>query len=114
MRNAPLPKPARNDAGRALFKPHFLSKDPGIMTGNRQATLYRMVLPDHVCPFGVRAKQMLEQAGYEVDDRILSTREEVDAFKAEQGVSTTPQIFIDGERIGGSDEMERLLATTEG
>ena len=33
------------------------------------AILYRMVLPDHVCPFGVRAKEMLEGAGVAVDDR---------------------------------------------
>ena len=77
---------------------------------DRRATLYRMILPDHTCPFGVRAKQMLEQAGFEVDDRILSSRDEVDAFKAEQGVAATPQVFIDGERIGGSDDLERYLA----
>ena len=76
----------------------------------RTATLYRMVLPDHTCPFGVRAKQLLEKAGFSVDDRILTSRDEVEAFKTEQGVATTPQIFIDGERIGGSDDLERLLA----
>jgi glutaredoxin len=69
-----------------------------------------MVLPDHICPFGVRAKAMLEQAGYEVDDHILRSREEVDAFKAEHGISTTPLVFIDGERIGGSDDLERYIA----
>ena len=74
------------------------------------ATLYRMVLPEHTCPFGVRAKEMLEQAGFEVDDRILSSRSQVDAFKAEQGVSTTPQIFIDGDRVGGSDDLEAFLS----
>ena len=74
------------------------------------AILYRMVLPEHTCPFGVRAKQMLEAAGYLVDDRVLRTREEVDAFEEEQGVATTPQVFIDGERIGGSDDLERFLA----
>ncbi|RSU51142.1 glutaredoxin [Sphingomonas sp. S-NIH.Pt15_0812] len=79
------------------------------MADSRMATLYRMVLPEHTCPFGVRAKQMLEGAGFTVDDRLLRTREEVDAFKAEQEVATTPQIFIDGERIGGSDELERYL-----
>ncbi|RZM18313.1 MAG: glutaredoxin, partial [Sphingomonas sp.] len=26
------------------------------------------------------------------------------------GVDTTPQVFIDGERIGGSDDLERWLA----
>ena len=81
------------------------------MADDRNATLYRMVLPDHVCPFGVRAKQMLEQEGFTVDDRILRTREEVDAFEEEQGVETTPQVFIDGKRIGGSDDLERYLAS---
>jgi glutaredoxin len=75
----------------------------------KNATLYRMILPEHTCPFGVRAKQMLEEAGFDIDDRILRTREDVDAFQAEQGVSTTPQVFIDGERIGGSDDLEAYL-----
>jgi glutaredoxin len=75
----------------------------------KTAELYRMVLPEHTCPFGVRAKQMLEGAGYEVEDNILSAREDVDAFEREHGVDTTPQVFIDGERIGGSDDLERYL-----
>lgn len=79
------------------------------MVEAKSATLYRMVLPNHTCPFGVRAKQMLEGAGYQADDRLLQSREEVDAFKAEQGVVTTPQIFIGEERIGGSDDLERYL-----
>jgi glutaredoxin 3 len=74
-----------------------------------EAILYRMILPDHTCPYGVRAKQQLEAAGFDVDDRILSSREEVEAFKAEHGVSTTPLIFIDDETVGGSDELERYL-----
>ncbi|WP_329959256.1 glutaredoxin domain-containing protein [Sphingomonas sp. Leaf21] len=79
------------------------------MAQDRSATLYRMVLPEHTCPFGVHAKQLLEDAGFEVEDRILHSREEVDAFKAEHGVATTPQVFIDGTRIGGSDDLERYL-----
>ena len=81
------------------------------MTTARKATLYRMILPDHTCPFGVRAKQMLEEAGYEVEDRVLGSREEVDALEDELGVDTTPQVFIGDERIGGSDDLERYLAT---
>lgn len=76
----------------------------------KQAKLFRMVLPDHTCPFGVRAKELLEAAGYDVEDKLLETREEVDAFKAEHHVRTTPLIFIDGEQIGGSDDLERYLA----
>jgi glutaredoxin len=71
-----------------------------------------MVLPDHTCPFGVRAKQMLDDQGFEVDDRVLSTREEVDALKDELGVATTPQVYIDGELIGGSQELEQYLSET--
>lgn len=80
------------------------------MPEQRNAIVYRMILPDHVCPFGVRAKQMLEDAGFAVEDRILRSREEVDAFEEEQGVDTTPLVFIDDERIGGSDDLERYLA----
>jgi glutaredoxin len=70
-----------------------------------------MVLPEHTCPFGVRAKQLLEQQGFEIDDRVLASREEVDAFKAEQGIATTPLVFIGDERIGGSDDLERYLTS---
>lgn len=80
------------------------------MADQRSAVLYRMVLPDHTCPFGVRARDMLEADGFELEEHILGSREEVDAFKAEHGVSTTPQVFIDGKRIGGSEELEAYLA----
>ena len=80
------------------------------MSDTRRATLHRMVLPDHICPYGVRAKAMLEEAGFEVNDQILASRDEVDAFMAEQGIDTTPQVFIDGKRIGGSADLERYLA----
>jgi glutaredoxin len=76
----------------------------------QRATVHRMVLPDHTCPFGVRAKEMLEQAGYEVEDHQLTTRAEVDAFKAEYGLSTTPLVFIGEEKIGGSDDLQEYLA----
>lgn len=77
---------------------------------DKSAILYRMVLPEHTCPFGVRAKQMLERHGYAVDDRVLGTREEVDALKAELQVDTTPQVFIGDERIGGSDALAAFFA----
>jgi len=80
------------------------------MPDAKRATLYRMVLPDHECPFGLKAKALLEETGYQIDEHILTSRAEVDAFEAEHGVATTPQIFIDDRRIGGCDELERQLA----
>jgi len=71
----------------------------------KTATLHRMVMPGHVCPFGLKSKDLLERNGYTVDDQHLTTREDVDAFKAKHGVKTTPQTFIDGERIGGFDDL---------
>ena len=82
------------------------------MAEEKRAVLYRMVLPGHTCPFGVRAKELLQDHGYEIEDNILSSREETDAFEAEHDVATTPQVFIGGERIGGSDELTHFLATT--
>ena len=80
------------------------------MTETRSATIYRMVLPDHTCPFGVRAKALLEEHGFEIDDHVLTSREEVDAFKEKHGLATTPLIFIGEEKIGGSDDLARHLA----
>ena len=75
----------------------------------RRATIHRMVLPDHVCPYGVKALELLEREGYRVDDRPLTSRAETDRFMAEQGVDTTPLIVIDGERIGGYGELRRFV-----
>jgi glutaredoxin len=79
------------------------------MSDNAKATLYRMVLPDHTCPFGLRAMELLVAHGFQVDDRVLRTREEVEAVKEEYGVETTPLVFIGGQRVGGSEELAAFL-----
>ncbi|MFP7722700.1 MauE/DoxX family redox-associated membrane protein [Lysobacter sp. A3-1-A15] len=66
-----------------------------------------MVTGEHVCPYGIKAVDLLKRKGYQVDDRHLATRAQTDAFKAEHGVATTPQVFIDGQRIGGYDDLRR-------
>jgi glutaredoxin len=74
-----------------------------------KAILYRMVMTTHTCPFGLKTAHLLRSAGYEVEDHHLETREETDAFKVEHGVATTPQVFIEGKRIGGYDDIRRFL-----
>ncbi|WP_228244125.1 glutaredoxin [Porphyrobacter sp. GA68] len=71
----------------------------------KTATVYRMVMPDHVCPYGIKTVDLLKRQGFAVDDRHLTTREETDAFKAKHDVKTTPQTFIGGTRIGGYDDL---------
>ena len=77
--------------------------------GAKAARLYRMVMPDHICPYGLKALDLLKRSGYAVEDHPLVTREEVDAFKARHDIATTPQTFIAGQRIGGYDDLRRFL-----
>ncbi|WP_348675775.1 glutaredoxin family protein [uncultured Abyssibacter sp.] len=72
---------------------------------HNSAELYRMVMPDHLCPYGLKSKDLLERQGFEVEDHHLSSREETDAFKEKHGVKSTPQTFIGGKRIGGYDDL---------
>ena len=73
------------------------------------ATIYRMVMEKHICPYGLKAVDLLRRKGFQIDDHWLTTREETDAFKAEHGVKTTPQTFIDGKRIGGYDDLRQYF-----
>lgn len=72
----------------------------------KKAILYRMVTDEHICPFGLRSKDLLEREGYDIEEHKLTTREETDRFKEEHGVKTTPQTFIDGKRVGGYDDLQ--------
>ena len=74
-------------------------------TSAKKAIVYRMVMPEHVCPYGLKTVDLLKREGFEIEDHHLETREETDAFKEKHGVKTTPQTFIGGERIGGYDDL---------
>jgi glutaredoxin len=71
----------------------------------KTAQLYRMVMPDHLCPYGLKSKDLLERQGYAVEDHPLESREATEAFMEKHDVDTTPQAFIGGERIGGYDDL---------
>ncbi len=75
----------------------------------KTAQLYRMVMKEHICPFGLKSKDLLERKGFRVEDHHLTTREETDAFQEEHEVDTTPQTFIGGTRIGGYDELREYF-----
>jgi glutaredoxin len=79
------------------------------MTQSKTAILYRMVMEKHICPWGLKAKYLLERQGYTVDDRWLTTDAETKAFQAAHDVKTTPQTFIDGQRVGGYEDLLRFF-----
>ena len=79
------------------------------MSARPKAVLYRMVMPEHVCPYGLKTRDLLRRHGFEVEDHWLKSRAETDAFKAHHKVETTPQTFINGVRIGGYNEVRAYL-----
>lgn len=72
---------------------------------DKRADLHRMDTSEHTCPWGLKALDLLKREGFEVNDHRLTTRGEIDAFKQEYNVETTPQAFIDGKRVGGYDDL---------
>jgi len=80
-----------------------------LAVSEKRARLFRMATPEHLCPFGLKARWLLRRRGYSVEDHLLTTRAEQDAFKAEHGVSTTPQTWIGDTRVGGYDDLRRFF-----
>ncbi len=67
------------------------------------------------CPYCHRAKQLLDEKGvaYREIDVTSSPELRDEARRRSGGGRTVPQIFIDGEAIGGSDELADLEASGE-
>jgi glutaredoxin len=80
---------------------------------SKKAILYRMVTKEHICPYGLRSKDLLEREGYLVEDNHLTSRNDTDDFKQKHGVETTPQTFIEEKRIGGYDELRKYFGKGE-
>lgn len=75
----------------------------------KKAEIYRMVTPDHLCPWGIKALDLLKRNGFEVADHHLETMDANKQYKEDNGVDETPQIFIEGERLGGYDDLREHL-----
>lgn len=68
-----------------------------------------MVTPDHLCPWGIKALDLLKRHGYEVEDHHLESMDANKQYKEEHDVDETPQIYIEGEHIGGYDALREHL-----
>ena len=63
------------------------------------------------CPFCVKAKGLLHDAGIDFEELVLNRDFNEATIRAISSETTVPQVFINGERIGGSDKLENYLAT---
>ncbi len=63
------------------------------------------------CPYCARARELLEKKGLDyLDIRIDEHPEKRDEMIAKSGGRTVPQLFINGQPIGGCDDMYALEA----
>ena len=68
-----------------------------------------MEINQNKCPFGLRAKDLLQRQGYLVEEIILRSRDEVEQIKSQLDVKTTPQVVIDDKLIGGFDDVKAFF-----
>ena len=61
------------------------------------------------CPFCVRAKGLLNEAGIEFEELVLNQDYTDRTLRAVSSNTTFPQVFINGDLIGGSDDLEAWL-----
>ena len=62
------------------------------------------------CPFCARAKEMLAEHGMPYEEIVLGHDATLRSVRAITGQETVPQVFIDGEYIGGSEALEAWFA----
>ena len=62
------------------------------------------------CPYCSRAKRLLESKGVEFREIVAphGTPERAEAIRRSGGRTTVPQIFIDGQHVGGCDDLLAL------
>ena len=61
------------------------------------------------CPFCARAKDLLQESGIEYEELVLNRDYTDRTLRAVANATSYPQVFIDGEHIGGSDDLEKWL-----
>jgi len=62
------------------------------------------------CPFCAKAKQALHDAGIAYEELVLNRDYTDETLRAVAKASSVPQVFINGEHIGGSDKLAEWLA----
>ncbi len=61
------------------------------------------------CPYCVRAKGLLHDAGIRFEELVLNRDYSEATLRAVSGKATVPQVFINGEYIGGSEDLDQYL-----
>ena len=62
------------------------------------------------CPFCAKAKEALTEEGLPYEELVLNRDYTEQTLRAVTNGTMVPQVFIDGQKIGGSDDLEAWLA----
>lgn len=65
------------------------------------------------CGYCSKAKALLQEAGLEYEELMLNRDFSDRSLRALAGASTFPQVFINGEHLGGADELEAWMANKQ-
>lgn len=63
------------------------------------------------CEYCTGAKGMLDDAGIDFEELVLNRDYSEATIRAVSGKSTVPQVFINGQYIGGSDHLQQYLGS---
>jgi len=77
---------------------------------NERQTASVAIMTREGCPHCARAKQILDENGYPYRELTLGDNFDFLSLQAISGHGTVPQVFINGQRIGGADELEAHFA----
>ena len=81
----------------------------GYIAPNARPPLDVTVFSREGCEFCVRTKGLLNDAGIDFEELVLNRDFSEATIRAISGEATVPQVFIGGERIGGTEQLEQYL-----
>ena len=80
------------------------------IAGDAKAPASVTVMSRKGCPFCAEAKEMLKSAGYEYEELVMGRDYTDRSLRAMVGTTSVPQVFINGDHVGGSVELKSYLA----
>jgi len=80
---------------------------------NAAAPLDVTVFSREGCPYCIRAKGLLNDASIPFEELVLNRDYKESTLRAVSGTSSVPQVFINGDYIGGSEDLEKYLAASK-
>ncbi len=110
----------KNGVVEKMFIEPFVEGDPfevsdadtmlNYIAPNAKKPLDVSIMTRKGCPFCAKAKAMLQDAGIEYEELELNRDYTDRSLRSIANASTVPQVFINGKRIGGSDDLEAWFA----